>query len=83
MQEALRRAQREKNTKDMAIASRELRALDEHEVRLTQEANTERALSDHPAWEMFRTHLLNTIGECPGCSAAILGAMPGGDTRSE
>jgi hypothetical protein len=81
--ELQRRLGKAKDDKDYALLSRELRALEEHEARLQQEAGVDRPLHEHVGFQAFLTHLLNTIGDCDRCREAVLEAAHPGDTRSE
>lgn len=72
------------DSKTRIAALGRLQAAIELERRVHQgSAATAASLTAHPAWELFRTQLLGIIGQCPSCSAAVLEAMPPGDTRSD
>lgn len=81
--ELQKRLGKAKDDKDYALLSRELRALEEHELRVQQEAGVDKPLSEQPGFQAFLTHLLNTIGDCEFCKSRILEAAHPGDTRSE
>lgn len=78
-----RRLGKAKDDRDYAVLSRELRALEEHEIRLKQESSLDKPLKEQPGFQLFLTHLLNTIGECERCRELVLNASHPGDTRSE
>ena len=78
--ELQRRLGKARDDKDYALLSRELRALEEHELRVQQQEGVDKPLHELPGFQTFLTHLLNTIGECSVCREAVLEAGPPGDT---
>jgi hypothetical protein len=79
---AAEKARKKGDLRGEVLAIREWRSLDEHERRLEQATPEGSALTTHPAWDAFAAKLLEAIGDCESCRAALLACAPGG-TRAE
>lgn len=61
----------------------QLAKLTELEARLGQQEQDQGKLVGLPAWELLRTQLLNIVGECERCQAALLALLPTGGTMRD
>ena len=59
-----------------------LRGVQTDRIRLSQGETSEKALTAHPAWQLFLKRLLGIVNDCAKCKEAIVGVVPG-DTRGE
>lgn len=80
------KAQREvdhaKDPKVRIMAMGRLQGLIELELRAQQQVDSTHTLEGQPAFQLFITKLLATVGTCATCRQAVLDADPGG-TRAE
>lgn len=72
------RAREQKRVGDELAAMKELRALEELEIRLEVEKGSTALLTSSPAWQAFARKLLNALSECSSCRKRVMAAMPGG-----
>lgn len=72
------RAREQKRVGDELAAMKELRALEELEIRLEVEKGSTQLLTSSPAWQAFARKLLDSLAGCPSCTKSVVKSMPGG-----